>query len=79
MVQARRIQRRWQARGTGAAPVEHGFGGAPFAMSDEIRWNFWAKTTEDGRPGIPVRDHCRNVGCVAEALIPLSPKFHDAA
>ena len=24
----------------------------------------WAKTTVDGRPGIGVRDHCLNVGCV---------------
>ena len=29
----------------------------------------WAKTTEDGQPGISVRDHCLNVGCVAEALV----------
>jgi CRISPR-associated endonuclease/helicase Cas3 len=29
----------------------------------------WAKTTEDGLPGISVRDHCLNVGCVAEALV----------
>ena len=29
---------------------------------------FWAKTTPDGQPGISVRDHCLNVGCVAEAL-----------
>jgi CRISPR-associated endonuclease/helicase Cas3 len=29
---------------------------------------FWAKTTPDGRPGISVRDHCLNVGCVAAAL-----------
>jgi CRISPR-associated endonuclease/helicase Cas3 len=28
----------------------------------------WAKTTEDGHPGISVRDHCLNVGCVAEAI-----------
>ncbi|MBZ5514848.1 MAG: CRISPR-associated helicase Cas3' [Acidobacteriia bacterium] len=33
----------------------------------------WAKTTEDGRPGISVRDHCLNVGCVAEALLALLP------
>lgn len=30
---------------------------------------FWAKTTENGYPGISVEDHCLNVGCVAEALI----------
>jgi CRISPR-associated endonuclease/helicase Cas3 len=38
----------------------------------------WAKTTKDGKPGdgkpgISVRDHCLNVGCVAEALFPLLP------
>jgi hypothetical protein len=33
----------------------------------------WAKTTTDGRPGISVRDHCLNVGCVAEALLELLP------
>lgn len=37
----------------------------------------WAKTTEDGKPGISVRDHCLNVGCVAEALLALfSPKLN---
>ncbi len=35
--------------------------------------DFWAKTTEDGKPGISVRDHCLNVGCVAEALLDLLP------
>jgi CRISPR-associated endonuclease/helicase Cas3 len=34
----------------------------------------WAKTLSDGSPGISVRDHCLNVGCVAEALINLLPK-----
>ena len=29
----------------------------------------WAKTTPEGQPGISVRDHCLNVGCLAEALI----------
>lgn len=29
---------------------------------------FWAKTTKDNQPGISVRDHCLNVGCVGEAL-----------
>jgi hypothetical protein len=29
----------------------------------------WAKTTRDGAPGISVRDHCLNVGCVAEVLV----------
>jgi len=33
----------------------------------------WAKTTKDGEPGISVRDHCLNVGCVAEALVALLP------
>jgi CRISPR-associated endonuclease/helicase Cas3 len=33
----------------------------------------WAKTTKDGKPGITVRDHCLNVGCVAEALLELLP------
>jgi CRISPR-associated endonuclease/helicase Cas3 len=27
-----------------------------------------------GKPGISVRDHCLNVGCVAEALVRLLPK-----
>ena len=52
---------------------------------------FWAKTTPEGEPGISVRDHCLNVGCVAAALyrtdadktfdvsyqkmLPLSPRF----
>lgn len=31
--------------------------------------NFWAKTLPDGTPGISVRDHCLNVGVVAEALM----------
>lgn len=36
----------------------------------------WAKTLPDGRPGISVRDHCLNVGCVAEALLELaSPRL----
>lgn len=38
----------------------------------------WAKTTKDAQgrevPGINVRDHCLNVGCVAEALIELLPQ-----
>ncbi len=33
----------------------------------------WAKTTENGQPGISVHDHCLNVGCVAEALLALLP------
>lgn len=35
--------------------------------------HFWAKTTANGEPGISVRDHCLNVGCVAEALLDLLP------
>ena len=31
--------------------------------------NFWAKTTWNAQPGISVRDHCLNVGCVAQALV----------
>ena len=34
---------------------------------------FWAKTLDDGSPGISVRDHCLNVGCVAEALLKRMP------
>ena len=34
----------------------------------------WAKTTADDQPGITVRDHCLNVGCVAEALLALLPQ-----
>ena len=33
----------------------------------------WAKTTQNGTPGISVLDHCLNVGCVAEALLALLP------
>lgn len=38
---------------------------------------FWAKTTKDANgseiPGISVRDHCLNAGCVGEALIAALP------
>ncbi len=34
---------------------------------------FWAKTDEQQQPGISVRDHCLNVGFVAEALIAAMP------
>ena len=34
---------------------------------------FWAKTTTDGEPGISVRDHCLNVGCVAQSLVSALP------
>ena len=43
-------------------------------MDCEFPRECWAKTTDDGRPGISVRDHCLNVGSVAEALIALLPK-----
>ena len=33
----------------------------------------WAKTGDNGRPGISVRDHCVNVGRVAEQLRNLMP------
>jgi CRISPR-associated endonuclease/helicase Cas3 len=46
----------------------------PLAPGDGPRYeDCWAKTTEDGKPGIKVRDHCLNVGCVAEALLALLP------
>jgi CRISPR-associated endonuclease/helicase Cas3 len=32
----------------------------------------WAKTLPCGAPGISVRDHCLNVGCVAEAIMKLA-------
>lgn len=39
--------------------------------------DFWAKTFKDAngveRPGLSVRDHCLNVGCVAEALVAVLP------
>lgn len=36
--------------------------------------HFWAKTLDGDTPGISVRDHCLNVGCVAEALIQRLPE-----
>lgn len=33
----------------------------------------WGKTTADNQPGLSVRDHCLNVGCVAEALRVMLP------
>lgn len=42
-------------------------------MKNLSQEDFWAKTTADGRPGISVRDHCLNVGCVAEAFIAAVP------
>ena len=35
---------------------------------------FWAKTLPNSAPGISVRDHCLNVGCVAGALMERSGK-----
>ena len=35
---------------------------------------FWAKTNSEGNPGISVRDHCINTGCVAEELIKSLPQ-----
>ncbi len=33
----------------------------------------WAKTTASNEPGVNVRDHCLNVGCVAEELLKRLP------
>lgn len=45
-----------------------------FAVGNPLRHEgCWAKTTKDGKPGIGVRDHCLNVGGVAEALLALLP------
>lgn len=44
------------------------------SVSEAIRHDIcWAKTLPDGKPGISVRDHCLNVGCVADALLALLP------
>ena len=44
------------------------------SLGDGLRHeDCWAKTPQDGQPGISVRDHCLNVGCVAEALLALLP------
>lgn len=46
----------------------------PIVMENVLQHeDCWAKTTEDGKPGISVCDHCLNVGCVAEALLELLP------
>lgn len=37
------------------------------------QYNFWAKTTEDGKPGLSVYDHMVNVGCVARCIAESSP------
>lgn len=42
-------------------------------MQKEI--HFWAKTTQDGKPGLSVHDHMVNVGCVARCIVDLSPKL----
>jgi len=45
-----------------------------FATKNAPRYEeCWAKTTADDQPGISVRDHCLNVGCVAERLLALLP------
>lgn len=36
---------------------------------------FWAKTTEDGKPGISVYEHMINVGCVARCLAETAPEL----
>ena len=41
--------------------------------SDPRHEDCWAKTRENGQPGINVRDHCLNVGCVAEAMLAAPP------
>ena len=49
----------------------------PGAAQGPLEPEFWAKTVIDsGRqvPGISVRDHCLNVGCVAEAIIEALPR-----
>ncbi len=38
---------------------------------------FWAKTTSDGKPGISVFDHMRNVGSVARFIANLTPNLLD--
>jgi CRISPR-associated endonuclease/helicase Cas3 len=41
---------------------------------------FWAKTTSEGKPGVPVYEHMVNVGCVARCLAEMFPglleRFH---
>jgi CRISPR-associated endonuclease/helicase Cas3 len=48
------------------------------AVLNQDEWmrgtRFWAKTTPEGEPGISVRDHCLNAGCVAETLLAAMPK-----
>lgn len=37
--------------------------------------HFWAKTTEEGNPGISVYDHLINVGCMAQCIAEASPEL----
>lgn len=37
--------------------------------------NFWAKTTEDSKPGISVYEHMVNVGCVARCVAETMPEL----
>ncbi len=52
-------------------PLSHA--GQPISVTPIAHERCWAKTTLDGRPGINVRDHGLNVGCVAEALLDMMP------
>lgn len=36
--------------------------------------HFWAKTTEEGKPGISVFEHMINVGCVARCIAEIAPE-----
>jgi len=36
---------------------------------------FWAKTTPEGKPGLSVSDHMKNVGCVAHCIAEFSPEI----
>jgi CRISPR-associated endonuclease/helicase Cas3 len=38
-------------------------------MNIDSSLQFWAKTIEDGQPGISVRDHCLNVGAVCRMML----------
>jgi len=38
-------------------------------VTEEIKSLGWAKTDEDGNPGLSVFEHCRHVGWVAYSLI----------
>lgn len=44
---------------------------APIENISILHEQCWAKTLPDGSPGISVKNHCLNVGCVAEALVAL--------